>query len=307
MPNISVIVPVYNTEKYLHRCIDSILAQTYTDFELLLINDGSKDNSGKICDEYATKDSRIKVFHKENGGVSSARNVGLDNAKGEWITFCDADDWVCNKWLEVFFQYSEGVDLVVQGFNNTDLQEKSLFSFKGNIQEGLSLLLNRCVVGYTVLKCFRTSIITDKKISFNEDIVFREDEEFVLRYFCCINNICCVDKGEYNYIIPNLQKKYIHIDNFMVSLSMYKSAMKIYHGELNNVTKAYLLGLINAYFYSFYNGNINNIERTTLIKNIVGNKILAVEEISKISRIILYYFPSYLVNCIFKLKALIRK
>lgn len=91
---ISVIVPIYNTEKYLPRCIDSILKQTFTDFELLLIDDGSTDNSGKICDEYAIRDSRIRVFHKKNGGISSARNMGLDNAVGDWITFVDADDWV---------------------------------------------------------------------------------------------------------------------------------------------------------------------------------------------------------------------
>ncbi|MBR4996070.1 MAG: glycosyltransferase [Alistipes sp.] len=86
---ISVIVPVYNTEKYLPRCVDSILAQTYTDFELLLIDDGSNDSSSAICDEYAQKDPRIKVFHKENGGVSFARNLGLDNAAGEYIILID--------------------------------------------------------------------------------------------------------------------------------------------------------------------------------------------------------------------------
>ena len=91
-PKISVIVPVYNVEMFLRRCIDSILAQTFTDFELLLIDDGSKDKSGEICDEYATKDVRIRVFHKQNGGVSSARNVGLNHAIGEYICFCDADD-----------------------------------------------------------------------------------------------------------------------------------------------------------------------------------------------------------------------
>lgn len=104
-PKISVIVPVYNTEKYLHRCIDSILAQTFTDFELLLIDDGSKDNSGTICDEYAAKDSRVRVFHKENGGVSSARNLGLDNAKGEWISFVDSDDYTDSYFLENFELY----------------------------------------------------------------------------------------------------------------------------------------------------------------------------------------------------------
>ena len=93
-PKISVIVPVYNVEKYLPRCIDSILSQTFTNFELLLIDDGSTDNSGKICDEYADKDNRVRVFHKANGGVSSARNLGLDNVKGEWVSFIDADDFI---------------------------------------------------------------------------------------------------------------------------------------------------------------------------------------------------------------------
>lgn len=91
-PLISIIVPIYNAESTLNRCIDSIINQSFDDWELLLIDDGSKDQSGKICDEYATKDSRIKVFHKENGGVSSARNLGLDNALGKWITFIDSDD-----------------------------------------------------------------------------------------------------------------------------------------------------------------------------------------------------------------------
>ena len=93
-PKISVIVPVYKVEKYLPECIESVLAQTFTDFELILVDDGSPDNSGKICDDYATRDSRIRVFHKENGGVSSARNLGLDNARGEWIGFVDPDDWI---------------------------------------------------------------------------------------------------------------------------------------------------------------------------------------------------------------------
>ena len=96
---ISVIVPVYNAEKYLHRCINSILAQTFVDIELLLIDDGSTDSSSVICDKYAKKDQRVRVFHKENGGVSSARNLGLDNAQGEWIAFVDGDDWVKETYL----------------------------------------------------------------------------------------------------------------------------------------------------------------------------------------------------------------
>ena len=108
MPIISVIVPVYNVEKYLHRCVDSILAQTFTDFELILVDDGSTDNCGKICDEYAEKDKRIHVIHKENGGLSDARNVGTDwafaNSNSEWITFIDSDDWVYNRYLELLYE-----------------------------------------------------------------------------------------------------------------------------------------------------------------------------------------------------------
>ena len=105
MPLISVIVPVYKVEPYLSRCIDSILSQTFTDFELILVDDGSPDNCGKICDEYAQKDNRIIVIHKKNGGLSSARNVALDwtfsNSNSQWITFVDSDDWVHPQYLEL--------------------------------------------------------------------------------------------------------------------------------------------------------------------------------------------------------------
>ena len=113
-PTISVIVPVYNTEQYLHRCIDSVLAQTYKDFELLLIDDGSTDSSGAICDEYAAKDARVKVFHKENGGVSSARRIGVEQSHGEFIYFVDSDDAILPDTLEMMCNYmTNGVDVVV--------------------------------------------------------------------------------------------------------------------------------------------------------------------------------------------------
>lgn len=91
---ISIIVPVYNVEKYLNKCIDSIINQTYKNIEIILVDDGSTDNSGKICDEYLLRDSRIKVIHKNNGGLSSARNEGINISSGEYIGFVDSDDWV---------------------------------------------------------------------------------------------------------------------------------------------------------------------------------------------------------------------
>ena len=107
MPIISVVVPVYNAERYLHRCINSLLSQTFQDFEILLIDDGSQDGSGLICDEYALKDARIKVFHKNNGGVASARELGITNASGNYIIHTDSDDWVERNYLEDLFNCSK--------------------------------------------------------------------------------------------------------------------------------------------------------------------------------------------------------
>lgn len=122
---ISIIVPVYKVEPYIHKCVDSILAQTFKDFELILVDDGSPDNCGQICDEYAQKDSRVKVIHKENGGVSSARNVGIDTALGEYITFIDPDDIIEQNMYQVLFEHAikYSADIVVcpiRSFNEVE-------------------------------------------------------------------------------------------------------------------------------------------------------------------------------------------
>ena len=114
---ISVIVPVYKTEQYLAKCIDSILQQSYRDYELILVDDGSPDGCGRICDQYTAKDERIRVIHKENGGLSDARNAGIDAAKGEYLTFIDSDDWADPHLLEVLFQgIRQGAEISVCGF-----------------------------------------------------------------------------------------------------------------------------------------------------------------------------------------------
>ena len=125
-PLISVIVPVYNVENYLPRCLDSIINQTYTNLEILLVDDGATDNSGKLCDEYAQKDNRIRVFHKENGGVSSARNMGLDNATGEYIAFVDSDDYIDKCMYEIMLNSSvqNNADIVVCGYLSQSIKTK---------------------------------------------------------------------------------------------------------------------------------------------------------------------------------------
>lgn len=125
MPTISILIPVYKVEHYIHRCIDSILGQTYPHFDLILVDDGSPDNCGAICDEYARKDSRIHVIHQENGGLSAARNAGIDwvfsNSDSQWLTFVDSDDWVHPEFLErLLYAASEtGTDISVCGFVET--------------------------------------------------------------------------------------------------------------------------------------------------------------------------------------------
>lgn len=125
---ISIIVPIYNTEKYLRRCIDSILAQTYKDYELILVDDGSTDNCGEICDKYKKSDTRIKVIHKSNGGISDARNAGLDMASGEYIVFVDGDDYIAPTMVEKLYAdiIANKADLAICGFEFVDENGKRI-------------------------------------------------------------------------------------------------------------------------------------------------------------------------------------
>lgn len=116
MCKLSVIIPIHNTETVLKRCIDSVLGQGFGDMELLLINDGSTDGSGAICDAYAEKDSRVHVFHKPFGGASAARNVGIERARGEWIAFVDSDDYVDKGYFEL--PYEAGIDLYARNWKS---------------------------------------------------------------------------------------------------------------------------------------------------------------------------------------------
>lgn len=199
---ISIIVPVYNTEPYLARCINSILSQSFTDFELLLIDDGSTDGSGAICDAYADKDSRVRVFHKENGGVSSARNLGLDYAEGEWIYFADSDDEVLPDGLLTLVNcISDEVDVVMGGFESVDelgnvireatesvnfrlSKEKSVITlYRGQGCCGYFFL------GYACLRLHRKSLVDRFNLRFDTSIAIKEDTLFVMQYVHRSNGI----------------------------------------------------------------------------------------------------------------------
>lgn len=236
---ISIIVPIYNAENFLYRCVDSILAQSYTDFELLLINDGSTDGSGAICDAYAVKDSRVRVFHKENGGVSSARNLGLDNAQGEYITFCDADDYVDPDWLAAYGEaIAENVDLAIQGYYSIEGKEvkvKTLQASKGFTIEAkrqlIVSLMSQKAYGYLWVKLFRKELITANNLRFVVQSAFREDEQFFSKYLENTASFACVNKVGYYYIEPILGKPYKN-DKYYSIFPILQSLDLIFEGNL---------------------------------------------------------------------------
>lgn len=200
MPVISIIIPVYNTKPYLSRCIGSVLNQNYADFELLLIDDGSSDGSHEICDAYAKTDSRVHVFHKDNGGVSSARNMGLNHAKGEWVYFVDSDDEVLPGGLQTLVNcISDEVDIVMGGYVDIDeggnssvvddrvelilSKKQSLVSLYG----GYGSYYPYC--GYLWMRLLRKSVIQQHHLLFDSDLAIKEDTLFLTRYVCKSNGI----------------------------------------------------------------------------------------------------------------------
>ncbi len=263
-PLVSVIVPVYNAEKYLNRCVDSILSQTMTDFELLLIDDGSKDNSGRICDEYSEKDARVRVFHKPNGGVSSARNLGLDNAIGKWITFCDADDVVLPSWLSNFIDNAcDSVDYVVQGFladkpihetddNQCSNNREVSFSFEGTVEDGVLLMSKNNMLGYVWCKLFKQSIIKQFNVSFNELYNYQEDMIFNLSYLQHCKRIRSINDVGYFYYVPDWERKYTNKSNlFELIRDRYLLVQSIYGGNNNSLTAQYLSAYVASLFLLF--------------------------------------------------------
>jgi len=198
---ISIIVPVYNVEKYINRCLDSILNQSFSEWECILIDDGSSDNSGKICDEYTKKDSRFRVIHQENSGVCVARNVGIECAKGEWLGFVDADDWISSETYKIALECAEANDAeVVQwGLVYSDgVKEWNPFvPPRGwlNPQNEIPILVFHS--GYT--KLLKNSFVYQYNIRFPVGISLAEDLYFsFLIYFYC-KKIYGIDKTYYYY------------------------------------------------------------------------------------------------------------
>lgn len=197
---ITVIVPVYRAEKYLHVCVESILAQTLRDFELILVDDGSPDHCPAICDEMAAKDSRIRVIHKPNGGVSSARNAGIDAARGEYLTFVDADDWVEPEYLQILLQGMSKAEMAVCGVEDHEkfsLSEQIIDIQKFRTEP--SRYAANVYTNYPWNKLYSTELIRQNALCFPLEMRRGEDAFFVAGYLCCCSKIAICPEILYHY------------------------------------------------------------------------------------------------------------
>lgn len=212
---ISIVIPVYNAEKYLEQCLNSITNQTYKNFEVILVNDGSIDHSESICMDFVKVDTRFKYFTKVNGGASSARNLGLDNAQGKYITFIDADDWVDENHLEVLINNikENNSDMAVSSIKKFDNvsrfkfrvysnQEKYLLNYNKLNREEFLVILPKLIHAsnsykIAVSKLFKKELVMD--IRFDESIVYGEDLDFFFKIYNNISIISCVDEVTYVY------------------------------------------------------------------------------------------------------------
>lgn len=203
---ISIIVPVCNVEKYLKKCVDSILNQTYRNIEVILIDDGSPDNCGKICDEYAQQDSRVKVMHIKNGGVSNARNIGIEMSVGQYIGFVDSDDVISEEMYEKLLQVAleNNADIVQCNYcylfedDHTENMERKINNKKiDSVDEVKRAFINGLIYPSVATKLFKKEIV--RNIRFNTALKVAEDRLFVFECCCKSSKVVLIDDVLYYY------------------------------------------------------------------------------------------------------------
>lgn len=315
-PYVSIIVPVYKVEKYIRQCIDSILAQTFTDWEVLLVDDGSPDNSGSICDEYALNDSRISVLHKCNAGVSSARNLGIENAKGEWITFIDADDFIGTKYLEQIktsVAKCPDVDLIHCGcqnyMNGTISINQQYEDFES---DDCSILFNR-FRGLVATKWFKRDIIIKYNIRFDEKIKIAEDYIFTVDYIHHINkyafNSCLdyfyrihsqsvthsihtvidYDKALYKFRrVYDTVEKYIELKHLSIQDSKYRRSL-LANELVSTILLLFKSNISNREIQTHINNDFSK-EQLSLLRYAIGMRYRIIAFLIKIKQYLLVKF-----------------
>lgn len=322
---VSIIVPVYNVEKYIEKCLKSLISQSYKNIEIILIDDGSKDNSGKICDEYKRKDSRIKVVHKENAGVSEARNSGLQEATGEYICFVDADDFVMNDYIEYMYELivnnSSDIAICTKMFSNFDEKQTSYEVIETlNGENTIIRILNYRIPIGVYSKIFKKDLINDNKIRFFKDIYMGEGFNF---------NVSCFQRAK-KVMISNHKVYYYRRDNntsATTKFSIKKCENSLYAMEVMNDNLIIRTErVINSLEYAIWrtysdafdymclgNGKKDNLDKFKEYKNYIKNnyktyKKVDISKKDKFRAILMGIFPGiipFLLKCrrfIYKIK-----
>jgi len=284
---LSVIVPVYNVELYLEDCIKSILNQSYVDFQLVLVNDGSTDTSLAICRKYEAFDPRLIVVDKDNEGVSIARNIGIKYATGDWICFVDSDDIISPNYLNNLLEFSENCDFVLSGINIQDQfnnnEKKVIPSEYGcfdlhivNLLDKIPLLL----LSSPIAKLYKREILLGNNIEFDERISIGEDYIFVTKYLSFISKCFFLQECDYIYFrrANSLSTSYNQsLDELISEKEIYMSTINLFsrftytNFEINRYYKKEFKKHAYRIFYSLYKnkkGNYSKSERINIIRNI---------------------------------------
>lgn len=295
-PLITVIIPIYNAEKYLINCIESVINQTYKNTQILLVNDGSTDHSGQICDEYQKVDSRIKVFHKENRGVSRARNFAISKADGEYMCFVDADDEIEAHMLEELYKciINNAADLSICGHKSVCIEKNDKIavcyhictSFQGSIQQFLTViddfLASESIQG-PCGKLFRTEIIKNKNILFPQELSFGEDTVFVYRYLTHCIRIGSIDRCLYFYMkrsIDTLSTTFRtdRMKIYLYLIRLLENLLHEYHIDKKHMIEKIICGAAISCIGELYNNRVEliSIKRRTIIKDVLlDERVLA--------------------------------
>ena len=337
---VSIIIPVYNSESTLKRCIESVINQTYKNIEILIINDGSKDKSLNIMNEYKNKDERIIVINQKNKGLSGARNTGVNNATGDYITFIDSDDYIkpnlVKDTIKIFEEYE--CDVVRNNYElsyengktelrNEMYEENRIINIEEKKEELIQNILLGKVQSYSWLLTIKREILDKNNLKFDEDIFFMEDIVFIIRLIFCIKNIYFVREPNYFYYQSNENsltkdtKKYVkNINNILVMKKRLEKILKMHINEFENYIKiintVYLNGIIGYLKISVRNsGNykeildeLKKIRESQDIKEMLGNKSLKLLKLNSSLYIYLYEKKKYntLIK-IFKLENLLKR
>ena len=305
LPLISIIVPVYNAAQYLPKCIESILAQTYTHFELLLLDDGSKDNSLEICNDYAKQDARIKVLSHPNMGVSATRNRGIEHAQGEYISFVDSDDWVKSNYLQVLYdalQPNLGHGLVIAGFERCSkeiITPISLQTILLNQKQIIDIVLKylNSDIFYTFGKLFDKSLIIQKNLRFVTEISCCEDLFFILDYANYAGYIHVVGENVYCYRVGenaiSLSAKIYSYDHEVLTMNGLLQRLEQYQmrsgniGNNMNYASRTITGFLHKILISIYKNHYNSSTRMRCLHELTGTYHQYITN---------HYNPDYLVD-----------